>query len=70
MQRGNELGIDLERAPELDDRLVVLPLPQVRLATFERLLLLRLGTLGTGREHEKKQSEHGDPASTASDEEA
>ena len=70
MQRGNEVGIDLKRVPELDDRLVVLPLPQEGLATLECLLLLRLGTLDTGREHENEQSEHGDPASAASDEEA
>src|SRR6266571_1273302 len=37
------------RALELDDRFVVLSLPQVHLAPRERFLLLRLGTLGTGR---------------------
>src|SRR5882724_11713717 len=70
VQRRNEVGVDLEGVPELDDRFVVLSLPQVHLATRERFLLLRLRTLGTGREHEREQTEERDAPSATSGEEA
>ena len=57
-QRWSEVLVDLQRVPELDDRLVGLAVLQVLLGPVERLLLLDLGRLAAGAQRQDREQDH------------
>ena len=56
VERGSELGVDLERVPELDDRLVGLPVLRVGDTLLEVPLLLDVRVLSAGHEGQRDEA--------------